>query len=69
MVYVMDAPDHWRTRGDSRRETANEIRMIHPGMNNTWRFAIQIGGKAGGAPWVGDSWLHAHRDDRDIQLL
>src|SRR5690242_13462092 len=64
---MMDAPYHRRATTDARRQTADQVRMIHPGMNQIGRKGAKLAGKSQEAARIWDAWLHAHRINGDAR--
>jgi len=60
---MMDPPDQDRPEGQPHRDPADEVRVIHPGLDHPGPLAAQQPGQASDRQRIEDSGPHPHHPD------
>ena len=66
---MMDAPDHPRPGNEPRRQSADEIGVVHAGLHDLGPLAAKMADKPCDAAGVGNAGPHAHRHNRNARAL
>ncbi len=64
----MNAPDDASLRGRACRDSADQVGMIHPCLDDRRPLTPQVPGQFYHTPRIGNPRFHAHHSDRDAGI-